>query len=83
MQSPAERSSSVGSRADTGGRFDQDVENLLETQRLAELKLAPAAAIAQAESVYVLGDRDKGRTSSRESQASGKASVSEASAEDV
>jgi DNA-binding MurR/RpiR family transcriptional regulator len=56
-QSPAERFSSVASREDTGGRFDQDVENLLETQRLAELAPA-AAAIARAESVYLLGDRD-------------------------
>lgn len=58
-KSPAERFSSVGGRGDTGGRFDQDVENLLETLRLAEPELAPAAgAIARAESVYVLGDRD-------------------------
>jgi DNA-binding MurR/RpiR family transcriptional regulator len=56
-QSPAERFSSVASREDTGGRFDQDVENLLETQRLAELAPA-AAAISRAESVYLLGDRD-------------------------
>lgn len=58
-QSPAERFSSGEGRGNGGGRFEQDVENLLETQQLAESELVPAAAtVARAESVYVIGDRD-------------------------
>jgi DNA-binding MurR/RpiR family transcriptional regulator len=58
-ESPAERFSSGERRGYTGRRFDQDVENLLETERLAEPELVTTAAtIAKAESVHVIGDRD-------------------------
>lgn len=59
VRSPAERFSTVEGQEDSGGRFDQDMENLLATQQLAGSKLLPAAAVvARAESVYVMGDRD-------------------------
>lgn len=58
-QSPAERFSTVEGREDQDARFDQDVENLLATQQMAQAKLAKAAAdISRASSVYVIGDRD-------------------------